>query len=79
MSGALKGYRFLTGLQGVVTSRHHVIEAARTFQASNRHQPIQIYKLPRSMPVSEGETIPESAVEVVEGSKRAPSPSTYRR
>lgn len=79
MSGALKGYRYLTGLCGVVTSRHHALAPAEAFRTRNAHQPIRVYRLPQSMPISEGEIVPESAVEIYMSAKSKPLPSTYRR
>jgi hypothetical protein len=78
VSGASKGYRYITGMSGVITSRHHSMSGAEGFRKRNAHQPIVIYTLPRSMPLAEGEEVPECAVDVPM-TKAKPKPSTYRR
>lgn len=76
MSGALKGYRFLTALAGVVTSRHHSLAPARRFCATNQHQPLEVFRLAVPLPINVGEAQPARAV-LVE-TEPAPRKGSYR-
>lgn len=83
MSGALKGYRYVTALDGRIASRHHKPEAALAFKKLNAHSPLVAYKLSSPMPVTYGDKLPglESTVratvlEETEPAERAKG--TYR-